>query len=203
AAAVRAFEPLASLGLFQESAVLSDVDARRFDSIIGAFAAAKPDAVINCIGIVKQRAEANDPIPSLEINARFPHRLAQLCRATGSRLIHISTDCVFSGKKGMYTEQDQSDAEDLYGRSKFLGEVGEPPALTLRTSIIGREIESRYGLVEWFLGSRGRVRGFTGAIYSGFTTLEFSKIIARVLLDFPDLSGVYHVSSDPISKHDL
>src|SRR5581483_5120134 len=100
AAAVRAFEPLASLGLFQESAVLSDVDARRFDSIIGAFAAAKPDAVINCIGIVKQRAEANDPIPSLEINARFPHRLAQLCRATGSRLIHISTDCVFSGKKG-------------------------------------------------------------------------------------------------------
>ncbi|HXI13981.1 MAG TPA: SDR family oxidoreductase [Thermoanaerobaculia bacterium] len=203
-AAFRAASLYQGLGLFDREHVVDGVDASNFDAIIGAMARVRPDAVVNCIGIIKQLAEANDPVRSLSINSLLPHRLAALCHAAGSRLIHISTDCVFSGRKGMYSEGDVSDAEDLYGRTKFLGEVAAPAGLTLRTSIIGRELYSTSGLVEWFLANRGkRVRGFTRAIYSGFTTIELSRLIARVISDFTDLRGMYHVSSEPISKYDL
>jgi dTDP-4-dehydrorhamnose reductase len=163
----------------------------------------RPDAVLNAVGIVKQRSAAHESIPSLEINSLLPHRLADLCRAIGARLIHVSTDCVFSGRTGRYLETDASDATDLYGQSKFLGEVGAAPALTLRTSIIGPELTRKTGLLEWFLEQPGPVRGFRGAIYSGFTTLEMARIIDRVLTEYPDAYGVYHVSSAPISKYDL
>jgi len=190
--------------LFDPQRLLSGVDAFNFDTVVRALATVRPDAVINCIGIIKQLPTAKDPIVSLTVNSLFPHRLAHLCQAAGARLIHISTDCVFSGRKGMYSEDDISDAEDLYGRSKFLGEVDAPGCLTLRTSIVGRELQSANGLVEWFLSSRGgRVRGYTGAIYSGFTTLALADIIADVLDRHPALSGVYQVSSEPITKYDL
>ena len=127
-----------------------------------------------------------------------------ICRSAGARMIHISTDCVFDGKKGNYTENDSSTADDLYGRSKFLGEVAYPPhCLTLRTSIIGHELKGKLGLVEWFLAQEGKVRGFTHAIYSGFPTIEFARIITDYILPRPELTGVYHVSSDPVSKYDL
>jgi len=191
-------------GLFDSQCLLGGVDVFNFDTVTRALATVQPDVVINCIGIVKQVSAAKDPVVSLTVNSLFPHRLATLCGAAGVRLIHISTDCVFSGKKGMYTEDDVSDAEDLYGRTKFLGEVSAPRCLTLRTSIIGRELQSTNGLVEWFLSNRGgSVRGYTRAIYSGFTTLAISQIIANVIEHYPDLSGVYHVSSEPINKYDL
>jgi dTDP-4-dehydrorhamnose reductase len=195
---------LARRGILSAQRLLDGIDAADFDRLVRAIADVRPDAVINCVGIIKQLREAKDPIVSLAINSLLPHRLANLCRASGARLVHISTDCVFSGRKGRYTEADVSDAEDLYGRSKFLGEVVLPGCLTLRTSIIGREIKTASGLVEWFLGNRGgRVRGFRRAIYTGFTTSALARVMADVLENHPGLTGLYQVSSDPINKYDL
>jgi dTDP-4-dehydrorhamnose reductase len=163
----------------------------------------RPEAVVNCIGIVKQRSEAHSAIPSLEINSLLPHRLAVECRSIGARLVHLSTDCVFSGERGNYDEDDREDADDLYGRSKLLGEVAEAGCVTLRTSIIGLELSRKASLVEWYLAQRGGIRGFTRAIYSGFTTHEMSRIIERVLVQHRELSGLWHVASEPISKYDL
>lgn len=196
----------ASLNLFDPNRTIGGVDAGDHDSIVAAFGKARPEAVINCIGIVKQRPSAKDPVASVTVNALLPHRLAALCRASGARLVHISTDCVFSGRTGSYTEADAPDAEDLYGRSKLLGEphTGDPAALTLRTSIVGREIRSTTGVTEWFLSQRGgRVPGFTRAIFSGLTTRALAGTIADVLQRTPDLAGLYHVSSAPISKFAL
>lgn len=189
---------------FSRDEAIQGVDATDFDSIVRAVAKAEPDVVVNCIGIVKQLAAAKDPIPSITINSLFPHRVHALCRAAGARLIHISTDCVFSGRQGSYVETDQSDAEDLYGRSKFLGEAGGEGALTLRTSIIGRELSGATGLVEWFLANRGgRLNGYTRAIFSGLTTSLLATVILDVAANQPALSGLFHVSVDPINKYDL
>jgi dTDP-4-dehydrorhamnose reductase len=180
------------------------VDAGDLPSVERALETASPDVVINCIGIIKQLPEAQDPILSQTVNAQFPHHLERLCHPAGVRLLHFSTDCVFSGRKGNYAEEDVPDASDLYGRSKFEGEVKGQGSLTLRTSMIGRELRSRSGLVEWFLHNRGgRVRGFTRAIFSGFSTLMLSRMVADVVERHPQLSGVYHVSSSPINKYDL
>jgi len=184
--------------------LLSDVQAENFDSIIGAVALTHPEVIINCIGIIKQHPNAKDPMQSISINALFPHRLARLCQASGTRLIHISTDCVFSGKKGDYSEDDIPDPEDLYGRTKLLGEVENPGCLTIRTSIIGRELQGGLGLIDWFLSQRGKsIRGFVGAKYTGFTTQELAKIIIDIIENHPDLHGLWHVSSNPINKYDL
>ncbi len=195
----------ARYGIFQPEDLIGGVDAFNMDTVVRALAQFRPDVVINCIGIIKQLPTAKDPIISISINALFPQRMAALCAAMGARFIHISTDCVFNGRKGMYTEDDPSDAEDLYGRSKFLGEVDHlPNALTLRTSIIGRELSSAAGLVDWFLSSQGgTVRGFRGALYSGFTTQAMAAIIADVIDHHPGLHGLYQVSSAVINKYDL
>lgn len=191
-------------GIFAESRIVPQVSVENFDSLIRAIAVVRPAVVINCIGIIKQLEAAKDPLLSISINALFPHRLAQVCQAASSRLIQIGTDCVFSGRKGSYTEDDISDAEDLYGRTKFLGEVAAPNCLTLRTSIIGRELHGKYGLFEWFLSQKGQaVKGFAKAIYTGFTTLALADIIGRVIEQFPELSGVWQVSSESISKYAL
>jgi dTDP-4-dehydrorhamnose reductase len=194
----------AHYGLFDSQRVLGGVDASDFDTVVRALAVIQPKVVVNCIGIIKQLPTAKDPIVSLSINSLFPHRLAVLCQAARVRLIHISTDCVFSGRKGMYAEEDIPDPEDLYGYTKLLGEVSERGCLTLRTSIIGRELQTTNGLVEWYLHNHdGKVHGYTRAIYSGFTTLALARVIVDVLERYPDLNGVYHVSSEPITKHDL
>jgi dTDP-4-dehydrorhamnose reductase len=204
-ATVRAAEQApVDLGLPGGVPVLSGVDAANLDSVKTAIARARPDIVVNCIGIVKQSPLAQDPIASITVNALFPHQLARICRESGARLIHVSTDCVFSGRGGHYVEGDASDAEDLYGRSKFLGEVAESYAITLRTSMIGRELHGANGLVEWFLSQRGKgVKGFRRSIFSGFTTTALSKIILDVVIPHPELTGVWHVAADPISKHEL
>jgi dTDP-4-dehydrorhamnose reductase len=198
------YREYAKYDFFDAERLLGDVDACAFSTVERVLNAVQPNVVINAIGVVKQSFAAQDPVTSIEVNALFPHRLAGLCRATDARLIHISTDCVFSGRKGMYTEDDVPDAEDLYGRSKLLGEVASPASLTLRTSLIGRELASSRGLVEWFLSNRGgRVRGYTNAIFSGFPTIILADIIADVIQRHPHLSGVYHASSDPITKYQL
>lgn len=180
------------------------VDALNFDQVTRALASIQPDLVINCIGLIKQMGHiARDPLFSISLNAMLPHRISMICRAAKIRMIHISTDCVFSGRKGNYTENDQSDAEDLYGRTKFLGEVTYPHCVTLRTSIIGRELKKRLGLIEWFLAQQDSINGYKRAIYSGFITDEFSQIIQNFVIPNTKISGLYHVSSDPISKHDL
>jgi len=183
--------------------ILTGVSVADFDAVIRVFETVRPDAVVNCIGLVKQLVEAEDPLAILPVNSLFTHRLARLCRLSGVRLIHISTDCVFAGTRGNYSEDDPPDALDLYGRSKALGEVSGDGALTLRTSIIGHELAHPHGLVDWFLSRSGPTPGFTRAFFSGLPTIVLGGIIRDVLLEHPNLEGLFHVGSDPISKHDL
>ena len=173
------------------------------DSLLKAFTESRPDVVINCVGLVKQLANADDPLEAIPINSLLPHRLASMCELVNARLIHISTDCVFSGQRGGYRESDQPDSKDLYGRSKFLGEVSKSNAITLRTSIIGHELNSANGLVGWFLGQNGTVKGFRRAIFSGLPTCELGRVIRDEVIPRVDLHGVYHVASEPISKYEL
>jgi dTDP-4-dehydrorhamnose reductase len=190
-------------GLFDRGNSYPEVDARDEDRLLEVMADFRPEAVVNAVGIVKQRESAKAAIPSLEINALLPHRLAVMCRAAGARLVHMSTDCVFNVRRGGYTEEDVSDAEDLYGRTKFLGEVAEPGCITLRTSIIGLELSRKGGLIEWLLAQKGEIPGFTQAIYTGLTTIEMSRVIERVLVEHTDLYGVWQVASEPINKYAL
>lgn len=184
--------------------LFGDVQVENFASISQSLAIAQPAVVINCVGIVKQSITAHDPLISISVNALFPHRLAPLCRDAGIRLIHISTDCVFSGRRGNYVESDVADAEDLYGRTKFLGELDCAGSLTLRTSMIGRELETTHGLIEWFFGQEGKtIKGFKRAIFSGFTTKVLAEIIAKIIIEHPDMQGIWHVASEPICKFDL
>jgi dTDP-4-dehydrorhamnose reductase len=179
------------------------VDVRSIESVGEVIDRFEPDAIVNAVGVVKQRDEAKQIIPSLEINALFPHRLLEVCKAAGVRLMHVSTDCVFSGRKGNYTEKEIPDPVDLYGRTKLLGELDEAPGITLRTSIIGLELRHKTGLIEWYLARKGTIPGFRRAIYSGFTTLEMARVIERILVRHSDLFGVWHVASAPISKYAL
>jgi dTDP-4-dehydrorhamnose reductase len=198
------YRSVAGYDLFDPQHFISGVDVTNRDSMLRVLGTVQPDAVVNCVGIIKQLPAAKDPIVSLTINSLFPHRLASLCQVGGIRLIHISTDCVFAGRKGMYREDDVSDAEDLYGRTKYLGEVSAPHCLTLRTSIIGRELRTGNGLVEWLLSNQGgSVRGFCKAIYSGLTTQTLARVIAETLEQHEQLTGLYHVSSRAIDKYTL
>ncbi len=186
-----------------QSKLFSGVDVENIDNLMRVFGETRPNVVINCIGLVKQLAESDDPLVAIPINSLLPHRMARLCAVAGARFIHMSTDCVFSGSKGMYTEVDPSDAKDLYGRSKFLGEVDYPNAITLRTSIIGHELEGSRSLVGWFLSQSGPVKGFRKAIFSGLPTVEIARLIRDHVIPNPHLEGLYHVSADPINKYDL
>lgn len=191
---------------FEESLherILPGVEVEQADSLAAAFRAVKPALVINCVGVVKQLAAADDPLITLPINALLPHRLAALCDIAGARLVQISTDCVFSGAKGGYVESDFPDADDLYGRSKLLGEVDYPHAITLRTSIIGHELGGARSLVNWFLAQQGPVKGFTRAFFSGLPTVVLAELVRDVIVARPELHGLYHVAAAPIAKYDL
>jgi dTDP-4-dehydrorhamnose reductase len=200
----RADDALRRIDLFLGPDIVEQVDVMREDPFRRTLEQLRPDVVVNCVGVIKQRSEAKDPIPSITINALLPHRLAEMVRRWNGRLVHFSTDCVFSGRRGGYSEDDQSDAEDLYGRTKFLGEVTAPNALTLRTSIIGRELFEHRSLLDWFLQQRhGRVRGFTRVLYSGVTTNHLADVVGDVIERFPGLNGLYQIASRTISKYDL
>ena len=177
------------------------VDVENPDAVAKLLGSVRPHAVINCIGLVKQLVDVDDPLATLTINALLPHRLSRLCSLVGARLVHVSTDCVFAGTKGMYREDDVPDAQDLYGRSKLLGEVTNGThAVTLRTSFIGHELGSAHGLVGWFLAQQGSVRGYRKAVFSGLPTVELARIIRDHVLPRPELCGLYQVSANPIDK---
>jgi dTDP-4-dehydrorhamnose reductase len=171
--------------------------------VLAAFSAAQPDVVVNCVGIIKQVANAKDHLNILAINSSLPHRLAKYSSMVGARFVHFSTDCVFSGKTGLYTEDDFPDANDLYGRTKYLGEVDYENAITLRTSIVGHELTSSNSLVDWFLSQSGEIKGFKKAIFSGLPTIEVARVIRKFVIPNPELHGLYHLSVDPINKYDL
>lgn len=180
-----------------------NVDVESIDSLTRLFAEVQPNVVINCIGIVKQLIEADDPLVAIPINSLLPHRLARLAEVAGARLVHISTDCVFSGRKGNYLETDNPDAYDIYGRSKLLGEVDYPNAITLRTSIIGHELGGARSLIDWFLSQEKEIKGYKNAVFSGFPTVEIARIIHEFVIPNPQLHGLYHLSAEPINKFDL
>lgn len=200
----RSNESLRFFSKSEQDRILSGFDVLNNDDLMELFLKVKPDLVINCVGIIKQQRSAKEPLVVLPINSLLPHRLTNLCKLIGSRLILVSTDCVFNGKKGNYTENDIPDAEDLYGKSKEIGEVlHEEHVITIRTSIIGHELNSNYSLVNWFLSQQTRVKGFRKAIFSGLPTCEIALIIQNNIIPNGKLSGLYHVSADPISKFDL
>jgi dTDP-4-dehydrorhamnose reductase len=193
----------AKFAAFTATNAVGGVDLRDVNALLPVIGSFRPDAIINAVGIVKQRPDANASIASLEVNALLPHRLSLLAKVAEARLVHLSTDCVFSGRKGSYTETDIADAEDLYGRSKMLGEVHDAHCITLRTSIIGLELSRKTSLIEWFLAQPGPINGFRRAIYSGFPTVEMARIIERLLTQHPEAGGLYHFATAPISKFDL
>ena len=179
-------------------------DIENIDLLVKAFVDYEPQVVINCIGLTKHHLESNDPILTIPINTLLPHRMSQLCAISGARFIHISTDCVFSGATGNYHEDFPSDAKDLYGKSKFLGEtIDGNHALTLRTSTIGHELSSAYGLLEWFLCQETTCRGFANAIFSGLPNTVFAEVIRDYVLPNKNLHGLYHVGAKPIGKYEL
>lgn len=186
------------------SRLISHIDVLDSDDLVSVMERVHPEIVINCVGLIKQLVDAKDPLTALPINAMFPHRLAKLCALAGARLVHISTDCVFSGRKGMYTEQDVSDAEDLYGKSKFIGELHNAGnAITLRTSIIGHELQSSESLIDWFLSQKESTKGYEKAIFSGLPTIELARVIKEYVIPRPNLNGLYHVSVGSIDKLSL
>jgi dTDP-4-dehydrorhamnose reductase len=183
--------------------IIDGVDVEHPDALSSLFLRVRPDVVINCAGLTKHKAAANKVLASVPINSLLPHRIADLCALSNSRLIHVSTDCVFSGTRGAYTESDTPDAIDVYGRSKALGEVIAPHAVTVRTSTIGHELETAHGLLNWFLSQEGRCRGFRRAVFSGLPTVTFAQVLRDVVLPNADLSGLYHIAAEPINKYDL
>lgn len=198
------FEAIEKYGIFNRESIIEHVDVTDTTKIRRALDIAMPEVVVNAVGIIKQVPDAEDAATNLSINAIFPQRLARLAESNGIRLITISTDCVFDGRKGNYAEDDEPDANDVYGISKLLGEIDSGNALTLRTSMIGRELGTRHSIVEWFLANRGeKIKGYSNAIYSGFPTIALAEVIRHIIVDHPKLDGLYHLSSEPINKFDL
>jgi dTDP-4-dehydrorhamnose reductase len=196
--------PFANVALLQGHDIIAGVDATDFNRLQGLLDEIRPDHIVNCIGIIKQSGASRQAIPSITLNSLLPHQLAAFAAGWGGKVIHISTDCVFNGKRGEYTEDDLSDAEDLYGKSKFLGEVQGDNALTLRTSIIGRELVEHRSLLDWFLSQKGKtIKGFKRVIYSGVTTNQLAEVVLFIIRQFPHLHGLYQVVSEPVPKYDL
>ena len=179
---------------------MDPLDLPKIEKQISSF---RPDSIINCIGVVKQSSAVEDIAQTISVNSMFPHMLSGIAKNQNCRLIHFSTDCVFSGKLGNYSERDFEDAGDIYGRSKLLGEVVGDHCLTLRTSIIGHELSGKKSLLEWFLSQNDRVSGYRNAIFSGFPTVEIARILDEFVLPNKGLSGIYHLASSPINKFDL
>ncbi len=183
--------------------IIAGIDIENIDMLSSLLAQVKPNVVINCVGIIKQLEQAKNPLCSVPVNVLLPHRLSQMCALIEARLIHFSTDCVFSGRKGNYLESDETDALDFYGRSKLLGEVYYPNTITLRTSVIGHELNSTYALIDWFLSQKKSIKGYTRMIFSGLPSYELAKVVGDFVIPKAKLNGLYHVGAKPISKFEL
>jgi dTDP-4-dehydrorhamnose reductase len=187
---------------FNNCKIFTGIDAEKSNDLENVFSKVIPNIVINCVGVIKQSEEIANNFKVISINSLLPHYLSNLSAQYNARFIHFSTDCVFSGSKGNYTEDDLPDAQDLYGRSKLLGEVYYGNSITLRTSIIGHELNSSKSLVDWFLSKDENIEGYKKAIFSGLTTFEIARVIHDYVIN-TDLVGLYHLSADPISKYEL
>ena len=188
---------------FPQERVVIGVDAERYETVFAALKEVQPNVVLNCIGVVKQSSEINNPVKTININSLFPHMLSRDCKRLGIRLVHMSTDCVFSGKMGLYKESDQPDPTDFYGLSKLMGEPNEEHVLVIRTSMFGPELGKSQGLLEWFLAQKGTtVRGFTNAVFSGFYTRSLAGLIFDIVCQ-SSVSGLRHLSAEPLSKFAL
>jgi dTDP-4-dehydrorhamnose reductase len=188
---------------FNNIKIFNNINLENTNSLLSVINLISPDIVINCAGVVKQSKEIRNRYNTIFLNSLFPHYLFQLSSKHNFRLIHISTDCVFSGNKGNYSETDFTDANDFYGRTKLLGEIKSGNSINIRASLIGHEIKKKQGIVEWFLSQDGNVEGYKKAIFSGLTSVEFARIICENIISNHNLKGLYHISSNPISKHDL
>jgi dTDP-4-dehydrorhamnose reductase len=198
------YKTISRYGFMEPTILVPRFDATAPNAAKQVIESIRPDVVVNCIGVINKLVDEVGIPATTYLNAELPHEMYRICQPKGIRLIHISTDCVFSGKKGNYTEDDPSDAEDVYGKTKYLGEVKDPGAITIRTSIIGRELHSANGLLEWFISKHDtQVEGWANAIFSGFPTIHLSRIIAEIITKHPDLSGLYNISTEPISKYTL
>ncbi len=191
-------------GIFEKAKTVESVDVEKSDDIRKVFENVKPDVIVNCVGVIKQQPSAKDAVSAIKINALLPHQLAEFADEFGAKLISISTDCVFDGKDGNFSENDFPNPNDLYGKSKQLGEVIHGNHLTIRSSFIGRELCTSHSLLEWFLSNQGKtIKGFANALYSGFPTVIFADIISDLISNHEEIKGLYHVSSEPINKFDL
>lgn len=186
---------------FSAKKIIYGVDVSDFKKLRNTIKLLKPDVILNCVGVINKKIKSIKEAKVIKINSLLPHYLDNLSAQFKFKLIHISTDCIFKGNKNFYNENSLSDVDNLYGLSKSAGEINNNRSLTIRTSIIGHELNSQNGLVDWFL-SQKTVFGFANVIYSGMTTNELSKIIENCILRY-NLRGLYQVSSAPISKFDL
>ena len=199
---VRSEQAKATLPMTLVNRLITGIDLTNPDHLSHLFSNAKPDVLVNCVGLTKHLPSGNEPILALTLNALLPHRLAALCSVSGARLIHVSTDCVFSGRVGMYQESDHPDATDVYGKTKHLGEVAGTNLVTLRTATIGHEIDTGFGLLEWFLVQQ-KCKGYRRAIFSGLPTVEFARVVRDLVIPNSTLSGLYHIGANPIDKNNL
>lgn len=194
-----------NLPMFSGQNVIANIDISDFEILKGVLYTSNPDCILNCVGITKRKTELNDISKALIVNSLFPHQLANWARINHKRVIHFSTDCVFDGKIGSYNEKSLTNAEDIYGRTKALGEIYYKHTLTIRSSFIGQELFGKTELLEWFLAQEGKqIRGYTDTFYSGVSTLFMARTIKNLILKFPNLSGIYNLAIDnPISKYEL
>lgn len=191
---------------FRKHSFIFDIDIMNFDIVKGIIYALKPDYIINCVGITKRKIDKQNIEDATFVNACFPHKLVRFAQLNENRVIHFSTDCVFDGKKGNYLEEDLTTAEDIYGRTKALGEIiNYNNCLTIRSSFIGQELYSKTELLDWFLSQDGNsIKGFKNTLYSGVSTIFMTKVVRKVIDSFPEISGLYNLApSIPISKYDL
>ena len=183
---------------------IDQVDVRNWQTVESAINHSKPNVLINCVGVIKQKMDSGNIMDAILINSLVPHQLAATCEKLDIRFIHFSTDCVFEGTPGIKYTSYTPNATDLYGTTKRLGEVNYAPAITLRTGFVGRQLSGAEGLFEWVLSQKGKaVSGYQNAIYSGLTTMALSRVIQQVIEVQPTLSGLYQVASNRINKFDL
>jgi len=193
------------ISLFSGPNIIENIDASNFELLKGVLLAINPDVILNCIGITKRKINTNNIIETLNINSVFPHKLADWAKINQKRVLHFSTDCVFDGRVGNYTEVSITTAEDIYGKSKALGEINYNHCLTIRSSFIGQELFDKTELLDWFLTQNGKqIKGFKNTLYSGVSTIFMANVVKKIIMNFPNLSGLYQLAPDkPISKYDL
>ena len=191
--------------LFTDKNIIENINVVEFEILKGVLFAINPDVILNCVGITKRKIDTENPLKTININSAFPHLLANWAKTNQKRVIHFSTDCVFDGKIGNYTEKSLTNAEDLYGRTKALGEINYNHTLTIRSSFIGQELFDKTELLDWFIAQNGKqIKGYKNTFYSGVSTIFMARVVKNIILNFPNLSGLYQLAPDkPISKYEL